>query len=104
MTFAVIRIESPPEHLRGYLERFLFEIRTGLYAGTASRKVIDKLWETITNHIKDGDAIIVFPTNNEAGFQILETPHSRYRLVDHDGLTLTSTVRTLSEPTERDET
>ncbi len=43
MSLVVLQVEAVPKHLRGYLERFLQEVRTGLYVGTLTARVADNL-------------------------------------------------------------
>lgn len=93
MSFVVLQVETVPEHLRGYLERFLQEVRTGLYVGSLTARVADHLWEVVLALAGPGDAIMVRPDNSEAGYKIVGREHPRWRLVDHDGWTL-SAVRT----------
>lgn len=92
MTFLVLQVESVPDHLRGYLERFLQEARTGLYVGTVTARVADHLWATVLTHAGPGDALMVRPDNNEAGYTIQARPHPRWQLNDHDGWTLSSVI------------
>lgn len=35
MSFAVLHLEIAEEHLRGYVRRYLVEVATNLYVGTA---------------------------------------------------------------------
>lgn len=92
MNFVVLRVESVPDHLRGYLERYLQEIRTGLYVGTLTSRVSGRLWEVVNEHAGPGDAVMIRPDNNEAGYTITARPHPRWWLVDHDGWTLSATA------------
>ena len=97
MSFVVLQVESVPEHLRGYLERFLQETRSGLYVGTLSARVADHLWETVLTHAGPGDALMVRPDNSEAGYSIRARDHPRWQLVNHDGWILSSTRSTVSD-------
>lgn len=92
MNFVVLCVETVPEHLRGYLERYLQETRTGLYVGTLTTRVSDRLWDVVDEHAGPGDAIMIRPDNSEAGYSILARRHPRWRLVDHDGWTLSATA------------
>lgn len=92
MSFAVLQVESVPDHLRGYLERFLQEARTGLYVGTLSSRVADHLWQTVLTHAGPGDALMIRPDNSEAGYTIRARPHHRWQLNDHDGWTLSAAI------------
>ena len=96
MTFVVLQVESVPDHLRGYLERFLQETRTGLYTGTLSARVADHLWATVLANAGPGDALMIRPDNSEAGYSIRAREHPRWQLADHDGWTLSS-VKVLKE-------
>ena len=93
MNFVVLQVETVPEHLRGYLECLLQEVRTGLYVGTLTARVADNLWDVVLTHAGPGDAVMVRPDNSEAGHKIIGREHPRWRLVDHDGWML-SAVRT----------
>jgi len=90
MSFVVLQVETVPEHLRGYLERFLQEVRTGLYVGTLSARVADHPWDTVLVHAGPGDAVMIRPDNSEAGYKITGRRHPRWRLVDHDGWLLSA--------------
>ena len=92
MSFVVLQVESVPDHLRGYLERFLQETRTGLYVGTVSARVADHLWQVVLLYAGPGDALMVRPDNSEAGYTVVAREHERWRLVDHDGWTLSATI------------
>lgn len=95
--FVVLSVESVPEHLRGYLERLLQEVRTGLYVGTVTARVAEKLWAAVDEHALDGDAIMIRPDNNESGYTIVARNHPRWYLADIDGWVLSAT-RKSSDP------
>jgi CRISPR-associated protein Cas2 len=97
MSFVVLQVESVPEHLRGYLERFLQETRSGLYVGTLSARVADHLWDTVLAHAGPGDALLIQPNNSEAGYSIRARQHPRWQLVNHDGWILSATTSTLTD-------
>ncbi len=86
----VIVTENIPPRLRGYLAKWLLEVRAGVYIGNFSVKVRDMLWEEIINHIENGNVALCWSTNNEAGFDF-ETIGSNRRLpIDVDGFKLIS--------------
>lgn len=91
MSFVVLQVENVPEHLRGYLERFLQETRTGLYVGTLTARVAEHLWSVVLTHAGPGDALMVRPDNTEAGYTIRARDHPRWNLADHDGWALSTT-------------
>ena len=83
----VISLTSCPSALRGELTRWFFEVDTNLYIGKHSARIRDKIWERITAHIKSGQAIMVYPTNNEQGFDY-RVWGSVWLPTDFDGLRL----------------
>lgn len=64
----VIVTENIKPRLRGYLARWLLEIRAGVYIGDYSVKVREMIWNTVQNEIEDGNAVVAWSTNNEAGY------------------------------------
>jgi CRISPR-associated protein Cas2 len=90
---AVVFVESPPEHLRGYLDRFLFELRPGVYVGHTSERVATLLWQNIEAHIEGGDAFMASATRSEeCGYRLRSLPHPRWRIVDYEGMVLPSRI------------
>lgn len=80
-----------PEHLRGYVGRFLSEARPGVYVGTTSRRVAADLWDRVTSALKDGDALMITPsTQHEQGYQLHVAGQNSPRIVSLDGLQLIS--------------
>ena len=64
----VIVTENVPPRLRGYLTKWLLEIRAGVYVGDYSVKVREMLWSAVTREMGEGNAIIVWSTNTESGY------------------------------------
>jgi len=96
--FVVLAVETVPEHLRGYLERFLQEVRTGLYVGTVTARVADHLWDITDQYAGPGDALMLRPGNTEAGYTIRAREHPRWQLVDHDGWILSAVRIDTTDP------
>ena len=87
--FAVIHTTSMPDHLRGYLSRFLQQSDTGLYIGMITPKVADQLWTKILDNCKDANVtLITSDPTRENGYQIRTSGSSRVKLVDRDGITM----------------
>ncbi|NQT51853.1 type I-E CRISPR-associated endoribonuclease Cas2, partial [bacterium] len=61
-------LENVPTSLRGELTRWMLEPRAGVFVGSLSAMVRDKLWEKIARKLKDGGAMDIHTTNNEQGF------------------------------------
>ena len=86
----VIALENAPPRLRGRLAVWLLEIRAGVYVGTYSRRVREHIWEQVKAGIEDGNAVIAWQMNNEAGFEFETLGANRRTPADWDGVRLVS--------------
>ena len=86
----VIVLENAPPRLRGRLAIWLLEVRAGVYVGEYSSKIRDVIWEQVTQGIEDGNAVAVWTSNNEAGFDFKTVGKNRRIPVDFDGVQLVS--------------
>jgi CRISPR-associated protein Cas2 len=86
----VIVLENAPPRLRGRLAVWLLEIRAGLYVGNYSAKVRDNIWKQVEEGIEEGNAVMTWRTNNEAGFDFLTSGTNRRMPVEMDGVKLVS--------------
>ena len=86
----VIVTENVPPRLRGYLAKWLLEIRAGVYVGDYSLKVRSMLWDNVDKNIVPGNAIMAWSTNNEAGYEFLTCGENRRVPIDVDGMNLVS--------------
>jgi len=86
----VIVTENVPHRLRGRLAVWLIEIRAGVYVGDLSRKVREMIWQQVEVGIEEGNAIMAWSTNTEAGFDFLTLGENRRLPIELDGLKLVS--------------
>ncbi len=86
----VIVVENVPPRLRGRLAVWLIEIRAGVYVGDLSAKVRDMIWSQIEEGIEEGNAVMVWTTNTESGFDFITLGKNRRLPVELDGLKLVS--------------
>lgn len=86
----VIVLENAPARLRGRLAVWLLEVRAGVYVGNYSSKIRDLIWSQVEAGIEDGNAVIVWRTNNEAGFEFKTLGANRRLPADWDGVRLVS--------------
>lgn len=86
----VIVLENAPPRLRGRLAIWLLEVRAGVYVGEYSSKIRDVIWEQVTKGIEDGNAVAIWTSNNEAGFDFKTVGKNRRIPVDFDGVQLVS--------------
>jgi CRISPR-associated protein Cas2 len=86
----VIVVENVPPRLRGRLALWLLEIRAGVYVGKVSRRVREMIWEQVEIGVDEGNAVMVWTTNTESGFDFLTLGANRRIPVEMDGIKLVS--------------
>ena len=82
----VVDVENSPPNLRGRLAVWMLEIRSGLYIGNFSKKVREMIWENIRTGIGEGNAVMAWREQNEAGFDFLTIGKNRRSPKDYQGL------------------
>ena len=91
--FAVISAEAVPDHLRGYLSRYLQEVHTGLYVGVLSRRVCDELWQrTITANTTGWAVLIRQDASLENGYDLDIHGKPNMTVLDIDGIRMPATT------------
>ena len=91
--------EAVPDRLRGYLSRWLLQVRAGVFVGDYSQRVRQMLMETIQENVATGNVVVAWTTNNESGFDF-ETLGSNRRIpIELDGMKLVSFLPTDSSLT-----
>ncbi len=83
----LVLIAAPPG-LRGHVTRWLVELAPGVFAGSLSTRVRERLWSTLEERVGDGQAVLVFRARNEQGWAVLTAGHDRWWPIDLDGLIL----------------
>ena len=86
----VIVVENAPPKLRGRLGVYLIEARCGVYVGDVSARVRLMLWEQVASYIAGGNAVMIWSTNTESGFDFETVGKNRRMPVEMDGLKLVS--------------
>ena len=86
----VFVLEDAPPKLRGRLGVYLVEVRSGVYVGDVSSRVRMMLWEQVLSYIADGNAVMIWSTNTESGFDFETVGKNRRMPVEMDGLKLVS--------------
>ena len=91
--FVALRITAVPEHLRGYISRFLVEYGTGLYVGNVSRRISDSLWTHVTEAAGEGEIVLVTSdATKEQGFTVQLHQGRSKEVVDLDGFELLKSI------------
>ena len=85
----VLVMENVPPSLRGECTRYLLEVKAGVFIGTLSAAVREKLWETVKEKSSGGNCLLAYATNNEQGFTMITFGDPRRTVIDFDGLQLT---------------
>lgn len=94
----VIVVENAPPRLRGRLAIWLLEVRAGVYVGNYSRKLREHIWEQVEVGIEDGNAVLAWTSNNEAGFDFQTLGANRREPVEWDGVKLVSFFPAQDDP------
>lgn len=84
----VLMVERVPVSLRGELSRWMIEPRAGVFIGTVSAMVREKLWELACQTSKGGSALMIYSTNNEQGYSFRLWGEPRYYPEEFEGLLL----------------
>ena len=84
----VIVLENAPPRLRGRLAVWLLEVRAGVYVGNYSKRIRDQIWEQVSESLEDGNAVIVWRSSAEAGYEFLTIGANRRIPSDFDGVQL----------------
>lgn len=84
----VLVLEKVPVGLRGELSRWMIEPKTGVFVGSVSALVRDKLWDKVAESLGRGGAIMAYNTNNEQGFAIQTWGDTTREIIDLEGLML----------------
>ena len=84
----VMILERVPRSLRGELTRWMLEPKAGVFVGTMSALVRDKLWEKACASMKGGAGMLIYSSNTEQGFAVRFWGNLGREVVDFEGLTL----------------
>ncbi len=84
----VIIVEKVPTSMRGELTRWMLELRAGVFVGTLSALVRDRLWEKVCSKSRDGGCLMVHNAQNEQGFDIRFWGETSRTVRDWEGLKL----------------
>ena len=87
--FVVISTSAIPDHLRGYITRFLIQADTGLFVGHTSRRVAVLLWQRCKEALSGGHATLICSVHDsEQGFEIQQLNPEGREIIDCDGVSL----------------
>ena len=84
----VIVLENAPPRLRGRLAVWLLEVRAGVYVGSFGRRVREHIWQHVEEGIEDGNAVLMWRSTAEAGFEFKTLGTNRREPAEFDGVQL----------------
>jgi CRISPR-associated protein Cas2 len=94
----VIVTENVRHRVRGRLAVYMVEVRAGVFVSNHGRRIREMLWQWVVDDIGNGNAVIVWNTNTESGYDVQTVGANRRFPVDLDGLKLVSFApQTLNE-------
>lgn len=82
----VVSLEHSPDYLKGWLCRYLYQVRPGLYVGTINAKIRHLLWEKIDGTADCKDAVMLWSDANEQQFSFCLKGDPRRKLIDSEGI------------------
>lgn len=89
----VIVLIAVAEGLRGHLTRWMVEVAAGVFVGSPTSRVRDRLWTVLSQRVGDGQAIMIEPADNEQGWAVRTAGRDRWQPIDLDGLILMARPR-----------
>ena len=84
----IIVTEAVPDRLRGYLSRWLLQIRAGVFIGEYSVRVRERLWEVVCREVGSGNVVMAWSVSNEAGFDFCTVGSNARNPAELDGMKL----------------
>jgi len=84
----VLILEHVTPAVRGELTRWLIEPRAGVFIGTVSAMVRDRLWEAMQKKSPRCAMTLLYSARTEQGFAVRTYGDTTRQVVDYDGLAL----------------
>lgn len=91
----VLRLENAPPRLIGYCSSWSLRIAAGVFVANLPASVRDEIWDYVVSYARsDTRAILVWASRNanEQGLEIRSLGEPRRRIVDREGLLISSWV------------
>ncbi len=86
----VVVISNAPPRLRGRLAAWLVEVRAGVYDGDYGARTRKMIWKQVEAGIAEGDAVMIWKSPTDQGYDFATFGQNRRMPVDFDGLKLVS--------------
>lgn len=66
----------------------MLEVQAGVFVGTLSARVREKLWELTKLRIRKGGTLLIYRAHNEQGFVVESHGDTTRSIIDNEGLRL----------------
>lgn len=93
MIMVVLILQKAAASLRGEISRLMHEVDTGVFVGNINRLVREELWKMIVPKIGNAEAVMIWSTNNEQGFNLCSINRSNYIPEDFEGIWLFAKIK-----------
>ncbi len=84
----LVILEKVPTGLRGELTRWMLEPKAGVFVGSVSGMVRERLWQKLCDESRGGSCMMIHSDNTEQGFSIRISGEPSREVVDFEGLFL----------------
>jgi CRISPR-associated protein Cas2 len=84
----ILILERVPTGLRGELSKWMIEVKAGVFVGSTSSLVRDKLWDIVSEKVKDGASLLLYNSDSEQGFVFRVLGLGSRNHVDLEGISL----------------
>jgi CRISPR-associated protein Cas2 len=84
----LVILEKVPSGLRGELTRWMLEPKAGVFVGSVSGMVRERLWQKLCDESRNGSCMMIHSDNTEQGFSIRISGEPSREVVDFEGLFL----------------
>lgn len=84
----VMILERVPVSLRGELTRWMLEPKAGVFIGSLSAMVRERLWEKACKGMRSGAGALIYSSDTEQGFAMRFWGETARVVEDFEGLTL----------------
>ncbi len=89
----VLIMQKASASLRGEVSRLMHEVDCGVFVGNINRLVREELWKFVLKKIAGAEAVMLWSTNNEQGFNLCSINKSNYIPENFEGIWLFGKIK-----------
>lgn len=94
----VLIMQKVPRSLRGELSRWMVEPKAGVFVGSLSAMVRDKLWDRMQKTVIEGGGILIYSAQTEQGFIVKSFGDISRYMEEFDGVSLACIPKNIQNP------